>query len=108
MNTRERERREAPRVEVREWAKIIAGDGSAVRNCTISNISATGALLVIGKADPPRSFFLYRKADQSVCEAFFVARRCSQSIAVRLSSPLNPASEQAQALMAAFFRHSKL
>jgi hypothetical protein len=107
MNVREKERRQSPRKTVREWAKIIIDGGRAVRNCTISDISANGALLVTGTTDTPETFFLYRKADQSLREAV-VARRTGQSVGVRLASPLDPTSELAQTLMAALRRSAKL
>lgn len=94
-----RENRRASRRRIREWAKIIHDEGESVLNCTMTDVSATGARLVVGVADLPETFFLYRKIDKSLREASIV-RWSFQSVGVRLAPPIDLESERAKKLLA--------
>jgi hypothetical protein len=99
-----RENRRTTRRRVREWGKIVFNEGRSVLNCTVVDISATGARLIVGTDDLPRTFFLYRKFDASLREARIV-RWAFQTVGVRLAEPLDLASEKAKNLLAVLRRH---
>jgi len=93
-----RENRRSSRSRVREWAKIIRDDGQSVLNCTVTDVSPTGARLIVGTADLPQTFFLYRRIDKSLREANIV-RWSFQSVGVRLAAPIDLESERAKKLL---------
>ena len=94
-----REHRLANRKRIREWARIILDERRCCVLCTIVDISDTGARLAVRDPDLPASFFLFRKADNSLREAV-VVRREYQFLGVQLAAPLDLASDKAKSLLA--------
>jgi hypothetical protein len=94
-----KENRASSRRRIKEWAKIIHDDGQRILNCTVTDVSATGARLIVGTADLPRTFYLYRRIDKSLREASIV-RWSFQSVGVRLAPPIDLKSERARKLLA--------
>lgn len=94
-----RENRRSQRHRIKEWAKIILNEGRLVLNCTVTDISDTGARLRIGPAEVPTAFFLYRKSNRSLREVA-VMNRGFQTIGISFAGdPLDLASERAKALL---------
>jgi hypothetical protein len=93
-----RENRRSARRRIKEWAKIIHDNGQSVLNCTVTDISATGARLIVGTADLPQTFFLYRRMDKSLREARII-RWSFQSVGVRLAAPIDIESARAKKLL---------
>ncbi len=92
------EKRQAPRRGVKEVGKIVIEARSRIESCVILDISDTGArLLVNSVAGLPKSFLLYRKADQSLREAV-VVRRELKCVGVKFEPPLDMQSARVKAL----------
>lgn len=69
------ERRGAPRQRVLKGAKIVYGNYMFVIDCTIRDMSASGARLRLPDASPvPANFHLFVKDNQTICAAHLVWR----------------------------------
>lgn len=79
------EKRKSQRRRTLKAAKIIFNDGRSSFDCTVRNISATGALLLVeSQLGIPEQFLLLIEADglRRNCQ---IIRRASQEIGVRFS-----------------------
>ena len=69
------ERRGAPRQRVLKGAKIVYGNFMFVLDCTVRDISATGARLRLPNETPvPSNFHVFIKENQTICAAHLVWR----------------------------------
>jgi hypothetical protein len=70
------EQRKAPRKRVLRSSKIVCGDGACVLDCTIRDISATGARITLNSRRAiPANLFLLDMADRIAYEALVVSER---------------------------------
>lgn len=87
----EENRRRARRLRVLKQGKILLPNGMTVIDCTVRDLSETGARLVCGDSGAiPRTFRLVFPADRSMREAEAVWRRPGQ-IGVRFLSDVTKA-----------------
>jgi len=92
------EKRQTPRRNVKEVARIVIEAQDKIESCVILDISATGArLLVNSVASLPKSFLLFRKSDLSLRDAV-VIRRELKCVGVKFEPPLDIESARVQAL----------
>ena len=94
-----REHRQSARKRIKEWGKIIGDGGRIVLNCTIMDISDSGARLHVSHHQPPDEFYLLRKKTQEL-RPVVVMNRMLNFVGVRFAGePLDFASEKARALL---------
>jgi hypothetical protein len=95
-----RENRKEPRRRTKEWAKLVLLDGSAVYNCTITDISTCGASLRVGDATIPDRFYFFRKREGTLYRVAVRSRRYG-TVGVEFLEPVDPiATEGSRVLMA--------
>ena len=83
---------------MKEVARIVVEKSLSAQSCVVLDASETGArLLVNNVARIPASFLLFQKSPLSLREAL-VVRRDLKSIGVKLSAPLDLASDRVKAL----------
>jgi PilZ domain len=69
-------KRIAARQRVIKAAKIISLDRSTMSDCSVKNVSATGAqILVENQAIVPKEFYFFQVKDNQMCSAKVVWRR---------------------------------
>jgi hypothetical protein len=84
------DKRIAPRQRVIKSAKIISLDRTTVADCTIRNISNTGAQLVVeNQAVVPKDFFFLQPKENTMCQAKVMWRR-EKLVGVHFTSDMGP------------------
>jgi hypothetical protein len=79
-----REHREDIRRHVRQGARMIRADGSALGTCIMIDVSATGACLVVKASDaPPDQFILLLSLNGQLRRHCSVAWRTGNAVGVR-------------------------
>jgi hypothetical protein len=89
-----RENRKEARKRTKEWGKIVLVDKEMVFNCTITDVSQSGACLRVGLARVPDEFHFLRKVTNTLYRVVVRSRRY-EAIGVQFVEPLDPNSEDA-------------
>lgn len=76
MTVTDSDKRVAQRHRVIKSAKIVSLDRSTVSDCTIRNISSTGAQIIVeNQALVPREFYFLQPKENTMCQAKVMWRR---------------------------------
>ena len=94
------DKRIAPRQRVIKVAKLISLDRTTVVDCTIRNISKTGAqIMVENQATVPKEFFFYQPKENTMCQAKVMWRR-EKSVGIHFTSGMEPPPAKLRGLRA--------
>lgn len=89
------DKRKGPRRRVLKGGKIVFADGMRVIDCTIRDLSETGARLLIGSSiGVPDTFLLYEQAKGLLHPAAVVWRQ-SDAVGVRFDGPATSIDDSA-------------
>lgn len=84
------DKRIAQRHRVIKSAKLVSLDRATVTDCTIRNISATGAQIVVeNQASVPREFYFLQPKENTMCEAKVMWRR-EKLVGIHFTSDMGP------------------
>lgn len=83
-------KRIAARQRVMKAAKIISMDRSTMTDCSVKNVSATGAqIMVENQSVVPREFYFFQVKDNQMCSAKVVWRR-ENLVGIHFTSDMGP------------------
>lgn len=83
-------KRVAARQRVMKAAKLISMDRSTMTDCSVKNVSATGAqIMVENQAVVPKEFYFLQMKDNQMCSAKVVWRR-DKLIGIHFTSEMGP------------------
>jgi PilZ domain len=83
-------KRVANRQRVIKAAKIISLDRATMSDCSVKNVSATGAQIVVeSQTLVPKEFYFYQPKDHQMCSAKVVWRR-EKLVGIHFTSDMGP------------------
>ena len=86
----EEDKRIAPRQRVIKVAKLISLDRTRVVDCSVRNISKTGAQITVeNQATVPREFYFLQPKENTMCQAKVMWRR-EKSVGIHFTSAMEP------------------
>lgn len=84
------DKRIAPRQRVMKSAKLISLDRVTVTDCSVRNLSATGAQIIIeNQATVPKEFYFFQPKENVMCQAKVMWRR-EKLVGIHFTSGMEP------------------